>query len=267
MNDPPLIAGRREGFAGGYTPITSEGDNGLGPGLDFGIRVMMEGETVEEYDPKETIRVLLSGGADVRLGDQSTTVRRDCPFDERPTTLHVAPGTASRIVARKRSEWAEVRVSNDRSFDSRIFRPEECDREHRGAGLAQGACEREVRLIFDHTSRPDSNIVIGEVINYPGRWSSYPPHHHEQPEVYHYRFTRPQGYGHAELGDRVFKVRHCDTIKIRGGDDHAQVAAPGYGMYYLWIVRHLTGAPYTGFEFDPDHEWVLRPTDQGWEPR
>jgi 5-deoxy-glucuronate isomerase len=128
----------------------------------------------------------------------------------------------------------------------------------------QGACEREVRLIFDRATRPYSNLVVGEVINFPGRWSSYPPHRHEQPEIYHYRFTKPQGYGHAELGERVFKVRHGDTLKIVAGETHAQVSAPGYGMYYLWIVRHLDAAPYTGFTFDSDHEWTLDSAQQGW---
>ena len=55
---------------------------------------------------------------------------------------------------------------------------------------------------------------MGEVVTAPGGWSSYPPHHHEQPEIYHYRFTEPQGYGHAECGDDVFKVRQYDTYKI-----------------------------------------------------
>ena len=59
--------------------------------------------------------------------------------------------------------------------------------------------------------------MLGEVVTLPGGWSSYPPHHHPQPEIYHYRFTHPQGFGHAELGDDVFKVRHYDTIRILAG--------------------------------------------------
>jgi len=267
MSDGPLVAGRPEGFARGYTPITREGDPALDVGLDFGIRVMMESETLEERDPKEAIWVLLDGEAEVRLDGRRASVRRGSLFDERPTTLHATPGTSLSIVARDRTEWAVARVTNDRAFEPGILWPEECERELRGAGLVQGACEREVRLVFDGSTRPESNLVTGEVINFAGRWSSYPPHRHPQPEIYHYRFTRLQGYGHAELGDRVFKVRHGDTMKIAGGDDHAQVAAPGYGMYYLWIVRHLKGAPYAGFVFDPKHAWVLRPADQGWEPR
>ena len=74
-------------------------------------------------------------------------------------------------------------------------------------GQVGGACLRLVRTIFDRTNAdPNAELVLGEVITLPGRWSSYPPHHHPQPEIYHYRFTHPQGYGHAELGEDVLLV-------------------------------------------------------------
>jgi 5-deoxy-glucuronate isomerase len=130
----------------------------------------------------------------------------------------------------------------------------------------QETCLRNVRLIFDRATRPESNLVVGEVINYPGRWSSYPPHHHDQPEIYHYRFTHPDGYGHAEIGEDVTKVRAHDTIFIPPGLDHAQVSAPGYGMYYLWMIRHLPGNPYSGFTFAEEHKWALDSAQQGWMP-
>ena len=43
----------------------------------------------------------------------------------------------------------------------------------------------------------------------------------------------------AELGEEVFKVNDRDTVCIPPGLDHAQCAAPGYGMYYSWVIRHL----------------------------
>src|ERR1044071_2306516 len=88
----------------------------------------------------------------------------------------------------------------------------------------------------------------------PGRWSSYPPHHHAQPEIYHYRFTEPQGYGLAENGPQVFRVKQYDTVKIFDGNDHAQTAAPGYGMYYAWVIRHLPDNPYGIPDFTEEHK-------------
>jgi 5-deoxy-D-glucuronate isomerase len=47
------------------------------------------------------------------------------------------------------------------------------------------------------------------------------------------------------------------VLRIPGGQDHAQCAAPGYHMYYLWAIRHLEGARYAGFETSPDHRWTF----------
>jgi 5-deoxy-glucuronate isomerase len=108
--------------------------------------------------------------------------------------------------------------------------------------------------------------VLGEVVTFPGGWSSYPPHHHAQHEIYHYRFTEPQGYGHAELGEQVVKVRQYDTIRIPAGLDHAQCAAPGYGMYYSWVIRHLPDNPYTVPEFTAEHAWTMQADAAFWRP-
>lgn len=267
MEGERLIRKYREGFAIGENPITLERDALDSVGLDFAIHRLRPGARVEEATSKETVWLLMQGEAKVEFLGQARAVRRASLFDEPPTALHVSAGALLAIESLAESEWAVARTSNDRAFQPRLFLPEMLTPEYRGKGLAQDMSLRNVRLVFDWKERPESNLVVGEVINYPGRWSSYPPHHHAQPELYHYRFTEAHGYGHAELGEQVFKVRQFDTIKIMGGEDHAQVSAPGYGMYYLWIVRHLNGNPYRGFEFVPEHRWLLDPKNQGWRPK
>jgi 5-deoxy-glucuronate isomerase len=148
--------------------------------------------------------------------------------------------------------------------------PADVDDEPRGRGTVGDACLRIVRTIFDDTNAdPNSEMVLGEVVTLPGRWSSYPPHHHPQPELYHYRFTRAEGYGHAELGDDVRKVRHNDTVKIFPPNTHAQCAAPGYGMYYSWVIRHLPGDRYTIPVFEAEHDWTRDPSasQDFWRPK
>jgi 5-deoxy-glucuronate isomerase len=258
---------RRAGeFAVGHALLVDEDDALLAPGIELGIRVLAGGVRVRERCAKETAWVLLDGEAEVASGPIRERASRRSLLDELPTTLHVAAGSEVVLEAAGRAEWAVLRATNPRSFPPRLFAPGDCVREARGRGLAQGACEREVRLIFDLASRPESALVVGEVVNLPGRWSSYPPHRHAQPEIYHYRFSEPQGYGHAELGEQVLRVRTGDTLRIPGGRSHAQVAAPGYAMWYLWAVRHLDGAPYRGFETEPEHAWVLDASRQGWRP-
>ena len=44
------------------------------------------------------------------------------------------------------------------------------------------------------------------------------------------------------------------------------VAAPGYGMYYSWVIRHLPGQPYDVPEFTAEHAWTMEPDAKFWEP-
>ncbi len=264
-------SGPPSGFPPGYTRVTQAaltGDpTGQETGLEFGVLRQGREDVFRETSALECAWVLLRGAAAIEFAGQQAEVRRADVFDTPPTALHVPRDTpvALRSLADD-TEWAVVRTANDRAFAPRLFLPSEDKPEYRGAGLVQNAALRNVRLIFDRTLRPESNLVLGEVVNYPGRWSSYPPHHHDQPEIYHYRFTAPNGYGHAELGDDIVKVRQGDTVVIPPGRDHAQVSAPGYGMYYLWMIRHLPGNPYTGFTFAPEHQWTLDAANQGWRP-
>jgi len=175
--------------------------------------------------------------------------------------LHVAAGKSARIKAISECEFAVSRVENEKQFATRIYDSGTMlEKEFRGRGLLNNTSMRIVRTVFDIRNSPDSKLVIGEVVTPPGGWSSYPPHFHEQPEIYHYRFTEPQGYGHAECGDEVFKVRQFDTYKILDQKEHAQTAAPGYGMYYIWVIRHLDGKPYSVPIFNDHHSWTKTET-------
>ena len=142
--------------------------------------------------------------------------------------------------------------------DRKIYLPEEIDTEHRGKGQLDDTCYRLVRLAFDDTISPkEAKLVIGEVLNFPGKWSSYPPHHHAQPELYYYELSPTWGYGHGELGEDVYKIKNGDVLAITNSKTHSQTSAPGFHMYYLWAIRHDDKKRYDGFTYTKQFEGML----------
>jgi 5-deoxy-glucuronate isomerase len=262
------IATHRDGFAPGLTAITRADAPDNPSAIGLAVLRLDAGETLVLTPRCETAWLLMSGSVAGSAGDLAFAFERHSLFDESASCVHVAAGTAVRIEARTAAELTVYECANGRHFAPRVFLPAQVADEPRGRGQVGGRALRYVRTIFDRSNSPaEVELVLGEVITFPGGWSSYPPHHHPQHEIYHYRFTEPQGYGHAELGEDVVKVRHYDTVKIPAGLDHAQCAAPGYGMYYSWVIRHLPDKPYTVPEFTAEHAWTMRADSTFWRPR
>lgn len=260
------IRDHRAGFANGITQITRYDETEDNTGIALAVHKLSAGEVWETKTEVETAWLLMYGAVEVELNGETRRLERHSLFDESPSCLHVCAGTPVRMRCLSEVEFTRYETANARTFPPRVFT--EVANEHRGKGHVGGACLRFVRTIFDGgNSDPNAELVLGEVVTMPGRWSSYPPHHHPQPEIYHYRFTKPQGYGHAELGETVYKVRNYDTVKIFDGLDHPQTAAPGYGMWYAWVIRHLPERPYTVPEFDPEHTWTQDAQAEFWFPK
>jgi 5-deoxy-glucuronate isomerase len=262
-----LITRHREGFPRGFTAITTAGEADADTGISMGVLRLGAGECHAVTLATETAFLLMQGSVSGHAGGESFELARASLFNNSPACVHAPAGTPLEIHAVSDTELTVYACDNQASFTPRVFRPGDVPDERRGAGQVGDRCLRLVRTIFDgRNSPPEVQLVLGEVVTLQGGWSSYPPHHHPQPEIYHYRFTHPQGFGHAEHGEDVFKVRQYDTIRIMAGNDHAQCAAPGYGMYYSWVIRHLPGLPYTVPEFTAEHEWTMQPDAAYWEP-
>jgi len=258
----------RSGFLPGETAITRHDAPQETTGIGLAVLRLAAGERLETTTAGETAWLLMQGRVRGTVGDVAFESGRASLFDESASALHAPAGGRVAVEALTDAEFTVYRCANTRTFPARVFAPSDVPNEHRGAGQVHGRCLRFVRTIFDRRNSPDAvELVLGEVVTLPGGWSSYPPHHHAQPEIYHYRFTEPQGYGHAELGEAVVKVRQYDTIRIPAGHDHAQCAAPGYGMYYAWVIRHLPGNPYVGPEFTAAHAWTMDRDAACWWPR
>lgn len=233
-------------------------------GLSFGVCKIPAGASYTfGSEEMETAVVAFEGKGELTCGGRSLPFERSDWITTAATVVHCSSGDCiqGQNTGTDLLEVFVVQTPNSQSFVPRFYSSEDVQIEHRGKGILQDTCYRIVRLVFDDSNGPpESQLVLGEVVNFPGRWSSYPPHFHPQPEIYYYRFHPAQGYGHGELGKQVFKIEDGDLLAITSSRVHAQVSAPGYHMYYLWAIRHLDNSRYQGFTFDPAHAWILEET-------
>ncbi len=236
--------------------------------MDFGVLRLKAGQTFEDDSSLEKAYLLVYGEIMLTAGKEEKRFARDNCFDVGPYVLHVDRNTAVSIRAiGGDSEVCVIRTENEMPFPTEWYFPKDTADEYRGAGLMNETSTRIVRTVFDKSNAPLSNLVLGEVIGFPGKWSSYPPHHHPQPEIYYYKSNPENGFAYAELGEDVVKVHTNDTVFIRPGLTHPHCTAPGYALWYLWVIRHLDSAPYITPTFVPEHLWVQEKDAKYWTGR
>jgi 5-deoxy-glucuronate isomerase len=219
----------------------------------------MKAEEVKEFkfENEELAILLVQGNVTFKWKENQINAKRSSFITEGPSALHVSKKTFVTIVAKEESEIIVQSTNNEKEFSSKFYTPTECEDVISGEGLFNNKAVRTVRTVFDYNNAPYSNMVLGEVIAEQGGWSSYIPHHHPQPEVYYYRFEKPEGFGACFIGEDAFKVKDRSFSAIPGGLTHPQVAAPGYPMYYVWMIRHFDGDPWTDRIDDPRYTWLL----------
>ncbi len=233
--------------------------------IDLSLVRLAAGERETVADDGELCAVVLSGAVEVTVGGAALgrAARAGGDFDSPGDAIYVPPHEELRIVASADAVLvvATAPVGDGTPGRARIIRPAE--QPVRAAGTGNWA--RTIRTILG----PDDDaarLIVGETINPPGNWSSYPPHKHDRQappdevaleEVYLYRFEPAEGFGvqlvYDDVDERAQIVRDGDVVAIPSGY-HPVVAAPGYALYYLWVMagegREM--APY----FEPRHAWV-----------
>lgn len=233
-----MLIKRGEKLNCGYNPVATIG-GGVHPAfMEFGVIRLDAGESFSDAPGRERALLLVEGDVAFEFDGHRETVARKSFLDENPACLHLSNRSAAHITANAASELAYVSVCNETGFDAKLYRPEECRTDIYGEGVAKGQCMRYVRTVFEDVNAPWSNLAIGEVINFPGKWSSYPPHHHRQPEIYYYRLYPSQGFGLGCEGEEAYVLHDRDTLVIEGDAVHPQAASPGYALYYLWAIPY-----------------------------
>lgn len=233
--------------------------------IDLRLVQLSAGERQTQHCDAEMCAVVLSGGVDVTIGGRSygTASRAGDVFEGAGDAVYAPPGQTLEFVARDDVvvAVAAAPLADRPAGAARLITPDA--QSVRTAGT--GNWSRTIRTILG----PDDDagrLVLGETINPPGNWSSYPPHKHDRnappeevalEELYYYRFKPEGGFGvqliYDDRDERAQIVRDGDVVPIPSGY-HPVVAAPGYSLYYLWVMagegREL--APF----FDPRHSWI-----------
>lgn len=238
--------------------------------LRFSMLVLDEGETFEESLTEwECAAVLLCGSCEVEVEGEPAGVMgpRKNVFDDLPWGLYVPDGKSYRIRATSPCEIALSYAPGKSPGESVLIGPEDVVVHQRG----KPGFEREVRDIV--VDRVDANsILAGETVNRPGQWSSYPPHKHDTSipdvesqleEIYFYKVNPPQGFGYQRIYtddrslDQAVTVENNDLVILPQGY-HPVAAAPGYSVYYLWVLAgpRRKMVPHD----DPLHKWILMDT-------
>lgn len=213
--------------------------------MDIRLYRINAGEVRKFAREGEEMAVLLLSGKITYIWDgKEKTVSRKSVFTEGPWCLHVCRGHEALIEAVEDSEILVQCTKNEKEFASRLYAPEDAPFQYSCRGKFGNVANRRVSTIFDHDISPDSNMVLGEVLNDRGNWSGYLPHRHPQPETYLFKFDRPEGFGASFVGDEVFKSVNNSFSAIPGGELHPQAVAPGFEMYTCWMIRHLNGNPW-----------------------
>jgi len=246
----------------------------IGQDLEFcglGLLTLQKGE---EYEAKthneEAVIVILSGKCDIAVGDtefKNLGDRKDV-FSGKPTSVYVPINSTYKIRESQgfEAELAIVSSKAEKQFKPFVVRPEDVEQNHRGLLNYQ----RDVSdIIVDNAEGKVHRIVVGETISYPGQWSSYPSHKHDEynppleakmEEVYHFRIKPSEGFGiqvmyNDDLSLReAYMLKDKDTVIIPEGY-HPVAAAPGFQVYYLWVMAGDYGRKLVPKD-DPNLSWL-----------
>lgn len=239
------------------------------PGDLIGLAIadLEPGQSFESPGDLETVVVVLGGVVDVEANGEllGSAGGRASVFEGPGHAVYAPPGTRLRLKATTSAQLAiaTAPAGGSSPAGARVIGPGD----QRLADVGKGNWARTVRTILgpEHAA---GRLLLGETINPPGNWSSYPPHRHDREtpgeevrleEVYLFKVDPPEGFGvqirYDEAATEAFTVRDGDAAVIRTGY-HPVVAAPGYSLYYLWVMagegREMIP------HFDPAHAWVQK---------
>jgi 5-deoxy-glucuronate isomerase len=258
----PLIQGKPP--TPGYSHIVGPDDSDL-EHIDFGLLWLPDqGAWEGEFPGREALLVVLGGQCDIEAGGRTWrgVGRRADIFDGKASAVYLPPGAPCRVAGRPEVEIAVASAPASKRMEERLIAPEDVG----VRAVGEGASQREVCDIARAGDGAGERLLAGETYSPSGLWSSYPPHKHDTQrppeeskleEVYHFRVKPARGFGiqrvYGDGFDDAYALQDRDTVAITKGY-HPVAAAPGYQLYYLWILAGEERVMH--WWEDPSHSWV-----------
>jgi 5-deoxy-glucuronate isomerase len=259
----------------GYTMVASPQNSPL-RWQTFGLLALRgQGKRYDgRLENEEAVLTLLSGQGVVEIQERSGRTDRydigprEDPFVDRATVVYLPPGTAYQVTSVSPEFKATLHCAPaSQEGNAFLIHPNSLTPVSTGIGNWR----RDVCLCTP-IDQPIQRFILGETINPPGNWSSYPPHKHDEDkppfeapyeEIYHFMVKPRQGFGFIRVYDpperpdrmdEAFVIEDGDTVVLPKGY-HPLAVAPGYQLYYLFALvgdKRVYGA----WSDDPDHQWV-----------
>lgn len=218
--------------------------------LDFEILHLKKGEHKSwRSDTFETVAVLIEGSCSISSEGQTWKLERRTVFLDTASAVFASPAVELSINAHEQTTLALCKARADRKFKTAFIPPEQVTSEWRG----DTGFKRKVFNIVN-TETQTQRIAVGETINEPGEWSSFPPHKHdthensaskmiEAPleEIYYFRLQPETGFGFQRLYardssfDEAYVIQDGNVTHIPRGY-HPVANIPGHHLYYLWML-------------------------------
>lgn len=247
----------------GYLPLITRKEL---TNIEFGIVNLKADSSFqqEKEEKKESGLILLRGKGTIKVGEKVWEMEREDVFSQKAFGVYVPPGISWMVKAEKPLELAVAKAFSTKRGESILILPGMIKKEIRG----REGFRREVYNIIDE--RVDAEkLIIGETINFPGEWSSFPPHKHDMDnlpheakleEVYLFKVKPEEGFGLCRLYtegkdlDEAYVIKNNSILLIPKGY-HPIAVIPGYTLYYLWVLagekRELV------VNTDPQYRWIL----------
>lgn len=249
----------------GFTRIIKPGDGGL-EFTGFGILGLASGEKYSgKTEGNEEFLVVLGGTCEIigKNFEYKNIGKRENVFSGKPYSVYLSRGVEYEVTAVTDVEIAVSSAPSSLDCPARLFTPDDV----KEVTIGRDNWTRDAYIILDESAEA-SYLFIGEALVPSGNWASYPPHRHDydnlpnevnMEEIYFFRFNPENGFGIQKVYtddrsiDETYTIEQNDTVILPRGY-HPVVAAPGYSLYYLWIMAGKNRKFLSCL--DPEHKWV-----------